>query len=248
MTPPLPTREERQSGFTLVELMVAVSIAMVLVVVALGVVVNSSKVVMTSKQLQDLNEEARQALNRMARDIRQSRSIVMAVNPDRPTFNSSGLVAVGFQSDFDGDGCIGGNPVPGGPTSCNPYSAGNPEDLTYCFQPGVAQLFIIDNQASSVPVTSTSTSCSGGQPLLAGNVSGFQVAYRSNLYRYDLDPSDGVTTWRELDATPPPVGNGNGELDVELSDVDSVVITVTMSQGGRSQVYRSQIDLRNSSK
>lgn len=245
----LPDRDEAQNGFTLVELLVACTIAMVLVVVALGVVVNSSKVVLTSKQLQDLNEEARQALNRMARDIRQSRSIVTAVNPDRPTFNSNGLVAVRFQSDFDGDGCIGGAVVSGGPTSCKPYTAGNPEDLTYCFQPGVSQLFIIDNQAPSVtPVTSTSTSCSGGQPLLAGNVSGFEVAYRSNLYRYDLDPSDGVTTWRELDATPPPVGNGNGELDAELGDVDSVVIKVTMSQGGRSQVYRSQIDLRNSSK
>ena len=250
MSAPSTEQESRQAGFTLVELMVACSIAMVLVVVALTAVVNSSQVVVTSKQLQNVNEEARQALNRMARDIRQSRSIVNAVNPDGPMFNSAGLVAVRFQSDFDGDGCIGGAPVPGGPTTCKPYTAGNPEDLTYCFQPGVSLLYIIDNQAPSVvPVTSSSTTCSSGQPLLAGNVAGFQVQYRSNLYRYDLDPSDGVTTWRELDAAPPPFGNGNGQLDnVELRNIDSVVISVTMSQGGRSQVYRSQIDLRNASK
>lgn len=249
MTPQVQDRKDGQAGFTLVELVVAMSIAMVLIVVSLGVVINSSEVVATSKQLQDLNEEARQALNRMARDIRQSKSIVTAVNPDRPTFSTTGLVAVRFQSDFDGDGCIGGAVVSGGPTSCSAYSPGNPEDLTYCFQPGVAQLFIIDNGASGVtPVTATSTDCSGGQPLLAGNVAGFKVEYRSNRYRYDLSPSDGVTTWQEVDSAAPPVGNGNGQLDVELAEIDSVVIHVTMSKAGRQQVYRSQVDLRNSSK
>lgn len=246
MTPQVQDRDDRQGGFTLIELVVAMSIAMVLIVVALGVVINSTQTVATSKQLQDLNEEARQALNRMSRDIRQSQQIVTAVNPDRPTFSTTGLVAVRFRSDFDGDGCIGGVVVPGGPATCSPYSAGNPEDVTYCFQPGVAQLFIIDNGAPTVaPVTSTSVSCSGGQPLLAGNVTGFKVEYRSNKYRYDLSPSDGVTTWLEVDSASPPAGNSNGVLDVELANIDSVVLHVTMSQGGRSQQYRSQIDLRN---
>ncbi len=249
MTARTPCRKGRQLGFTLIELTVACSMAMVLIVVALTVVINSSKAVVTTKQLQNLNEESRQALNRMARDIRQSTKIVTAVNPDGPAFSGSSLVAVRFQSDFDGDGCIGGVPVAGGPSTCLLYTAGNPEDLTYCFQRDVAQLFVIDNQASGVTaVTAASTTCSGGQPLLAGNVTGLQLEYRSNLYRYDLDPSDGVITWRELDAGAPPVGNGNGVLDVELSNVDSVVLRVTMSQSGRSQIYRSQVKLRNSSR
>lgn len=235
----------RENGFTLVELMVASTIAMVLAVVSIGVVKNSQDAVVTTKELQDLNEEARQALNRMARDIRQATSIVTAVNPDGPSYSASGLVAVRFKADYDGDGCIGGV----GAGTCSPYSAANPEDLTYCFQPGVKQLFVIDNQASGVtPVSTTTTSCSGGQPLLAGNVGGFKVEYRSGVYRYDLSPSDGVTTWREVDAAAPPVGNGNGQLDVELATVNSVVITVTMSKSGRQQVYRSQIDLRNSAR
>jgi Tfp pilus assembly protein PilW len=247
--PPQETAQDGQAGFTLIELVVAMSIAMVLIVVSLGVVINSSQVVLTAKELQDLNEEARQALNRMSRDIRQAQAVVTAVNPDRPTFSDAGLVAVRFTSDFDGDGCIGGVDAGGGTAGCMPYSAGNPEDVTYCFQPGVAQLFIIDNQAAAVtPVTATSTTCDGGQPLLAGNVSAFKVEYRSGLYRHDLSPSDGVTSWLELDSAPPPVGNGNGVLDVELTGIDSVVINVTMSQGGRSQVYRSQVDLRNSSR
>jgi Tfp pilus assembly protein PilW len=241
--------ENREDGFTLVELLVACSIGMVLVVTSLGVVFNSQQVVVTTKQLQNLNEEARQAVNRMARDVRQAATIVTAVNPDGPAFSDSSLVAVRFRSDFDGDGCFGGVAPAGGPATCLPYTPANPEDLTYCFQPGIAQLFVIDNQASGVtPVSASTTSCSGGQPILAGNVSGLQVEYRSNRYRYDLDPSDGITTWRELDRTPPPVGNNNGALDVELADVDSVVFNITMTQDGRSQVYRTQVDLRNSSK
>lgn len=249
MTARVLGREHRQDGMTLVEMAVACSVAMVLIVVSLTVVTNSSKAVATTKQLQNLNEEARQALNRMARDIRQSKKIVTAVNPDGPLFSSTGLVAVRFQADFDGDGCIGGAVVAGGPATCLSYSAGNPEDLTYCFQPGLAQLFVIDNQAAGVtPVAAGTTSCSGGQPLLAGNVSSFAIEYRSNRYRYDLAPSDGVTTWREVDAAAPPVGNSNGVLDVELANVGAVVLNVTMSQGGRSQVYRTQVDLRNTSK
>ena len=242
-------REQDQRGFTLVELLVACVIAMVLIAVSLTVVVNSSQAVATSKQLQNLNEEARQAINRMARDVRQATTIVTAVNPDTNAGVGPGLVAVRFQSDFDGDGCIGGAVVPGGPPSCLPYSAANPEDLTYCFQPGLAQLFVIDNQAAGVTaVTASTTTCSGGQPLLAGNVSGFAVEYRSDLYRYDLDPSNGVTTWRELDSAAPPIGNRHGVLDVELAGVDAVVLNVTMSSDGRTQRYRTQVDLRNLSK
>ena len=238
-----------ETGFTLVELLIAMSLAVVLVAVTMSAIVASQDAVLTTKQQQDLNEEARQAINRMARDIRQAKQIKAAVNPDRPTFNTTGVVATRFAADYDGDGCVGGVVAAGGPATCLPYNASNPEDITYCYQPGVTQLYIIDNQASGVvPVTASTTSCSGGQPLLAGNVAGFRVDYRSNLYRYDLNPSDGVTSWLELDEAAPPIGNANGNLDGELVNVDSVVLNVTMRLGGRSQVYRTQVDLRNASK
>ena len=242
-------RSGDQSGFTLVELLIAMSLAVVLMAVTMSAIVASQDAVLTTKQQQDLNEEARQAINRMARDIRQARQILTAVNPDRPTFSTTGLVATRFAADYDGDGCVGGVVVAGGPVTCLPYNPSNPEDITYCYQPGVTQLYIIDNQAPGVvSVTAATTSCSGGQPLLAGNVAGFRVDYRSNLYRYDLNPSDGVTSWLELDEATPPIGNGNGLLDGELVNVDSVVLNLTMRLGGRNQVYRTQVDLRNASK
>ena len=165
------------------------------------------------------------------------------MNPDGPAFNASGLVAVRFESDFDGDGCINGV----GTGTCLAYDASNPEDLTYCYQPSSSYLFIVNNQATA-PVTASSTTCSGGQPLLAGNVAGFKVEYRSNQYRFDLSPSDGVTTWRELDASGAPVGNNNGALDVELNEIDSVVLDVTMAAKNRRQAYKTQVDMRNVSK
>lgn len=243
MTARLRNRND-DSGFTLVELLVAMSLMIVLITVTMTVVKVTSSAVVTSQQQQNLNEEARQAINRMARDIRQAKQIVTAVNPDGAGFNSAGLVAVRFKSDYDGDGCISGT----GGTGCLLYNASNPEDITYCFEPSTDQLYVIDNSAAGVvPVTMASTSCSGGQPLLAGNVADFKVSYRSDVYRDDLNPTDGVTTWSELDESGSPDGNVNGLLDDELVNVDSVVLDLTMRLSGRQQLYRTQVGLRNQS-
>jgi prepilin-type N-terminal cleavage/methylation domain-containing protein len=237
-------RRADDEGFTLVELLVAMVLMVALMTVSISVMRTVTSSVTVSQQQQGLNEEARQAINRMARDIRQANQIVTAVNPDGAAFSSSNLVAVRFQSDFDGDGCINGT----GGGSCQVYNASNPEDVTYCYDPSVKQLYVIDNKAAGVtPISSASTSCSGGQPLLAGNVEAFKVSYRSNVYRDDLDPTDGITTWTELDEAGYPDGNANGKLDGELSNVDSVVIDMTMKLGGHQQKYRTQVDLRNQS-
>lgn len=237
--------QDGDGGFTLIEFMVSMMIVIILMAVTMSAVAASSSAVKTTTQVQGMNEEARLAINRMARDLRQASAIVTAVNPDGPAFVSSGIVAIRINADFDGDGCIGGV----GPSGCLPYNPANPEDITYCYEFASKQLYVIDNQASGVtPVTSSSTSCSGGQPLLAGNVESFKIEYRSNQYRYDTNPSDGVTTWRELDSAGPPVGNNNGQLDaVELQNVDSVVLNMTMQAGGHVQSYRTQVDLRNRS-
>lgn len=238
------TSDEADGGFTLVELLVSMVVVVVLIAVTITGVLTAGGAVKTTTQLQGLNEEARQAVNRMARDIRQAKAVVTAINPDRPSFSSAGIVAVRVTADFDGDGCIGGTGAP----PCLAYNAANPEDVTYCYEPSSKQLYVIDNQAAGVvPVTAASTSCVGGQPLLAGNVAAFKVEYRSNQYRYDLNPTDGVTTWRELDKAAPPVGNGNGQLDSELPQIDSMVLDVTMGIGGHTQDYRTQVDLRNQS-
>jgi Tfp pilus assembly protein PilW len=242
-----------ERGYTLVELVVAMSIIMFIVLGSMSLLKASGSAVTTSTQLQDVNEEARQAINRMSRDLRQAKSIVTAVNPDGVAFDPTHIVAIRFQADFDGDQCISGVPLPDKTTTgCLPYNASNPEDVTYCFAPaagGVGQLYVIDNKDPNVtPVTSTSTACQGGQPILAGNVSGFTLEYRSNEYQYDLNPSDGITTWRELDQGGGKTANNNGRLDVELADIDTVILSLRMrTPEGHLQDYRTQVDLRNES-
>jgi Tfp pilus assembly protein PilW len=242
------------AGYTLVELLVAMSIVMFIVLGSMSLLKASGSAMTTSTQLQDVNEEARQAINRMSRDLRQAKEIVTAVNPDGAAFDPTHIVAVRFQADFDGDQCIGGVVLPNRTitSACLPYNASNPEDISYCFAPvagAAGQLYVIDNQVSGVtPVTATSSTCDGGQPILAGNVSGFTLEYRSSEYRYDLNPSDGITTWRELDQGGAAVGNNNGQLDVELADVDSVTLALKMrTPEGHLQDYRTQVDLRNES-
>ena len=239
---------DAEGGFTLVEMMVAMSLMLVVVATSMTVVITSQKVTDTSRQVQNLNEEARQAMNRMARDLREANKLVTAVNTDGPAYAPTAVTALRFQGDYNGDGCT---PSPAAATvacpSPIPYSAGNPEDVTYCFDPASRQLFVIDNQVSGVtPITATSATCSGGLPLLAGNVSGLQIAYRSQQYSYDTSPTDGVnTTWRELDAAVATFSNNNGLLDTELVEIDSLVLTVDMRDGSHSQQYRTQVDLRN---
>lgn len=243
-----------EGGYTLVEMLVAMSIVMFIVLGSMSLLRASGSSVTTSTQVQDVNEEARQAINRMSRDLRQAKAVVTAVNPDGATFDPTHIVAIRFQADFDGDQCIGGVALPNRTitSSCLPYNASNPEDVSYCFTPvpgAAGQLYVIDNQASGItPVTPTSTTCQGGQPILAGNVAAFAVEYRSNEYRYDLSPSDGITTWRELDQGGPAVGNNNGSLDAELANIDTVILSLKMRTAeGYTQDYRTQVDLRNES-
>jgi prepilin-type N-terminal cleavage/methylation domain-containing protein len=251
----LPVRAIRgQQGYTLVEMLVAMSIVMFIVLGGMSLLKASGGAVTTSTQLQDVNEEARQAINRMSRDLRQAKVIVTAVNPDGTAFDPTHIVAIRFKADFDGDQCIGGVALPNRTiaTGCLPYNASNPEDVSYCFAPvagAAGQLYVIDNQATGVtPVIPTSTTCQGGQPILAGNVSGFTLEYRSNEYQYDLHPSDGITTWLELDEGGGVNSNNNGRLDVELADIDTVVLTLRMrTPEGHLQDYRTQVDLRNES-
>lgn len=227
-------------GMTLIELLVAMSLVMVIAAGSLTTVILSSDVVKLGRDVQNLNEEARHAVNRMARDLRQAEELVVGLNPAGPAHNEDAVVAVRFRADYDGDGCSGTAAA-----GCLPHDPSNPEDVTYCFDPGERQLYIMDNQVSGLPVlTASSTSCEGGQPLLAGNVSSLGISYRSSAYLYDTD-GDGVTDWTELDSAGLPVGNSNGVLDAELAGVNSLVLELTVSVDGHSQDYRTQVDLRN---
>lgn len=241
---------DRDHGYTLVELMVASSIFLILGGMLLSTLVLASGSSRTTRAKHDLNEEARNSLNRMARELRQADAITFAVNPDGPTFSTSALTAVSLRADFNRDGCVG-NVVP---APCTTDTVNNPEEITYCYDPSAPtaterqSLWLIPSALTAAPAT---CNVGGAQPILAGRVGGFRLEYRSNDYLYDSSPADGVTSWRELDAAGPPVGDAgspDGNINTNaINSVNSLVIHLGMTRDGQNQSYQTQVDLRNKS-
>lgn len=208
-----------EGGFTLVEMMVASFIFLILTTALFGSVIATSNGVTSTRELNDLNEEARVMLNRMSRELREARRIVAAANPAGTTFDTTAGSTLTFDVDFNGNNVIE-------PT------ADDPERLTYTY----------DKAASQVTLQAAGESF----PVLAANVSAFKFTYTSRRYQLDAAPKDGIVTWQELDNdTSGAYGNNNGVLDQELEYIDSVTIEFSVFTGNRKQDYRTQVDLRN---
>lgn len=213
-----------EGGFTLVELLAASVLFMVLAGITFTTVIVAARHVSSSRDYNDINEEARVMLNRMSREIREAKAVVAVTNPlGQSGFNAqTSSQSLTFDVDFDGDGTIEPN-------------AADPERLTYSYDPA----------AKRVTLSAAGTN----YPILAANVTSFSVDYTSRLYLadgWDGSTKDGVVHWWELDADPSQqLGNGNGKLDTELSSIDGVTIAFSVFKGTRRQDYRTQVDLRN---
>lgn len=234
------------AGFSLLEMLVAIVVLGCLGTVFMTTVIGAKNSATATSSEQDLNEEARLALNRMARELRQASALTTVVNPDGSSYSSTATTVITFTADFNGDGCIDGvvpTPAPSPTPTCTAYTSSNPETLTYCWDPSasVRQLYLIPGSLNG-----PTCQVNGALPILAGQVTSFKLSYRSNLYLYDAS-GDGITTWTELDQAGPPVGNNDSALgQPELSNVDSVVVDLVVSaNGNHSQSYVTQVDLRN---
>lgn len=244
----------REDGFTLVELLVAVVLSAVLGGVLFSTLVatqNSSK---DTAAQQDLTAEARDALNRMAEDLRVATPVTngAVTTPALTAIQTTGrYVSLTFNADFDGDGCVAGvaSDTPSGATqSCSPAVAATAgaETETFCWDsdPSVDVLYLIAGGVQSG--TCTPTSGATPQALLSGKVTSLAISYSSSHYLYDAN-GDGDTTWQELDSYGAPVGNDNGVPDgPELDLINNVGIELTVSDGsGHQQTFRTQVNLRN---
>ena len=212
-------RGDGQGGFTLVEMLVATTIFLILTSALFGTVMATSRGVKSSREYNDLNEEARVLLNRITRELREARRVTAVTNPGGTTWTADGNASVTFDVDFNGNKTIE-------PT------AADPERLTYTY----------DKATSRV----TLQAAGENYPILAANVSAFKLTYNSRLHQLDTVPKDGIVTWQELDAdTSGAYGNANNVLDQELEYIDSVTIEFSVLTGKRRQDYRTQVDLRN---
>lgn len=217
-------------GFTLVEVLVAMVIFSLLMTVAMAITMASRRSVTQTKQIDDANEEARLALNRIARELRQAKEIDGVVLYSVGAYAASGYgKEITFGVDFNGDGTIDPN-------------ATDAELLTYKYvasPTGNGKILLQANDAAGNPVV---------QPVLAGNVSDFHLELYSSLWVCDSN-GDGRTTWKELDtnaAAACPHPDNNNTLDGnELRSIDSIVVDFSVFEGTHRQDYRTQVNLRN---
>lgn len=206
----------RDGGFSLVEVLVAMSLFGVLGSLLLGLALGTSRVTEDVRSLTTVNEESRLAMERMVRELRQARSITAVTLPPSST------TSLTFWTDFNGNDAAD-------------LDAADPEVLTYRWNPATNRFTLTANDASATAVT---------RPVLAASVSALTLELRSSRWQLDAD-GDGQTTWQELDA-PAAGGNGNGVPDgTELDAIDQVGLTMTVLDGTRAQTYTTRVDLRN---
>ena len=216
-------------GFTLVELLVAISFFAVLSTAVFSLLSSTAKTVNDVRSITNLTEEARVATERIVRELRQASEIRDAHLP----VNDQDYTSITFGVDFNG--LLGVE-----------LDALDPEIVEYRFDPptdpsqtGSGKLTFIANP-SGTPVNA---------PILTANVTGFELAFTSSLWEYDTKGKpdgtpDGVTDWTEIDASA--LGNHNGEFDaLEFRWIDSVGITIHLLDGAREQTYTTRVDLRN---
>ena len=201
----------------------------VLMAMISGAVLSSAKAVDNAKQLNDINEEARLALLRFERELRQAVVVNSADLFATGTYAGRGYASsITFSVDFNGDGVI-------------EATAPDPETLTYRYAPGTAgngQIQLTADDAAGSAVV---------RPILSGHVSDFHFELRSSLYSCDTN-ADGITTWQELDTSPAtgcPHPNNNGLDSNELNEIDSIFVSFTVFEGSHQQTYATQVNLRN---
>ena len=222
MTSPASSTEDadmpRDSGVSLVEVLVAIGLFGVLASLLLGFAISTSRVTEDVRQLTGLSEESRLAMERLTRELRQANAVVDVDLPATATDTTS----LTFWTDFDGNGL-------------RDINAADPEVLTYRWNPPAGRLTLTANDPDGTAVT---------RPVLAGNVTGWTIGLRSSM-RQSLAHCDCSTTWPEHDAGAAG-GNGTGRPDgPELDRIDAIRIELTVRDGQRSQRYRTEVDLRN---
>lgn len=220
MTAPV-RRRYSDEGMSLVEVLVAMTLFGILASLLLSLALATQAVTQDTRDRTGVNEEARAAMERITREVRQATSIDAVT---LPTAAAPSITSFTFWTDFNGDGA-------------RSTSAADPEVMTYRW----------NSDTKRLSLTAQTGSTDETRPVLAAKVTSFVIEPLSSRWEYDAD-GNGTTTWRELDAAGPPIGNGDGVAnEPELSRVDLLAVTMTVQDGKGTQTYRTQIDLRNRS-
>jgi prepilin-type N-terminal cleavage/methylation domain-containing protein len=213
----------REEGFTIVEMLVSMALFAVLGSVLLGFALGTSGVVDDVRADSNVTGEARVAVERMARELRQAEEVrdVTIVDGQIRSFT--------LEIDFDGQAGSFVSPVPSGSASPSSTPAYDSEVLTYSWRPDEGTLTMSDGGTTA--------------DVLTGGVVSVLFDLRSSAWIHDKD-HDGTTTWDEIDQ--PAGAAGHQQLDAdELALIDLVSIEIVVEDGDTTRRFVVQTDMRN---
>lgn len=218
-----------ESGFTLVELLVAVSLFSILSIGFYQLMFGQIEGAERAENVVRVSEEARLGFNRMVRDTREGE--FLSAGDGCTTAAMTAGRCFNIRADFDGDG-----------TYENDDASGTYEDVTFSYDPATNRVNLVVCQPPG------SATCSSY--LLMANVvpipGRLAFDFSSNLLEYDANPTDGVASWQEIDAAAGEIGNGNGILDVgEFDYLSNVTFSLRVSSGEATSDFFSEVQLRN---
>ncbi len=218
------TRINRQDGFTLVELLVVMSLFAVLMVGFFSVMLSGVRGSDTTRSVVEISEEARLGFNRLVRDTREAAYL-----------NAASPTSFTVHLDFNGNG------TPGEP--------GDDEIETFTYDAASDSIVLVAGEAGcstcDSAVLMNGVTPRGAQPIFD---------FSSNQLQFDRDDAglgfvrDGVATWQEVDR--PPAGETGGDADgqlgaAELKYLSNVSFVMDISSGDRTSALNVEAQLRN---
>lgn len=212
-------RLEDESGFSIIEILVAVLLFSVISIGFYQVMISSVRGSETTAEVASISEEARSGFNRMLRDAREADSL-----------DAASSTSFTIWVDYDAD-------------NTRDYSSYEYLRYTFSEADGTITLAALDSSSN----VSSSAVLVRGVEKVDGTIDVFD--YASNRLEYDHNPNDGVTTWEEIDTPPAGVvgvGDRDGTLDsAELTYLSNIQIRFDVRVEERETEFYGEAQLRN---
>jgi prepilin-type N-terminal cleavage/methylation domain-containing protein len=209
-------RGRRDDGMTLVEVLVAIGLFAVLGTLVLSVGIATARVTDDTTGAVDLNEEARVAFERLARDLRDAALITEVMPaPASAGCGSDGFTGVSFEE---------------GSRS----AADVPHDVAYRWSSADKRLIL----SEAIPDPEE-------QPILAAKVTRFCVHLWSSRWSPLPEHPELGSSWSELDPAAPAPNTQGWWCPAQLAEIDRVTVSMTASLDGHERDYESDVFLRN---
>lgn len=214
------SRTQDDSGFTIIEVLVAIVLFSVISIGFYQVMISTVRGSETTRTVANIAEESRLGFNRILRDAREADSLDAA----SPT---SFTIWVDYNANNTRD-----------------YTSD--EYLRYTFSEAAGTIVVASLDSGGA--VQTSATLMSGVEKVSPTIDVFD--YTSNRLEYDYTPTpDGVTVWEEIDNPPAGItgiGDRDGTLDsAELTYLSNIQIRFNVQVNDRQTEFYGEAQLRN---